>query len=319
VSPTSSSVLSPTWRLLPGIPIGILLLFLTQPAHSDSVFVTAIADTTLIEIVPTNNMGGAWFVNAGTTEKFTRNRALLRFDLADQIPRGATIRRVDFVIEVTGQPNNGFARSSFGLHRALKPWGEGNQVASDPLHPGLGAPATTNEATWLDRFAFTTNRWTIPGGAFGNDYSPLVSAEEQIYGVGDSPYTFASTPALVADVQTWLDDPTTNFGWILMSQVEQTNFTARRFASREDAGRAPYLVIEYAPPRIDLVTVTNGQFNLTFAAQANQAYTVEFRAGFSASDNWSILTNLAAPPTATNTIVSDCIANGRRFYRLRLP
>src|SRR5206468_3825148 len=112
--------------------------------------------------------------------------------------------------------------------------------------------------------------WTIPGGAATNDYSPEASAEAAIYGVGDSPYTFASSPALVADVQGWLDDPAANFGWMLICQAEQFNYTARRFGSREDLGNAPYLVVEYEPPQIDLVTIANGQLNLSFVAQANQ-------------------------------------------------
>ena len=139
------------------------------------------------------------------------------------------------------------------------------------------------------------------------------------YGPGDSPYTFASMPALVADVQAWLDDPATNFGWMLMCETEEANFTARRFASREDTARAPYVLIEYAPPKFDRVAATNGQLNLFFTAQANQAYTVEFRTGLTSSDNWSTLTNLAASPATTNLVVSDPLIGAQRFFRLRRP
>jgi hypothetical protein len=288
--------------------------------RAESVSLTSAADTTLIETEPGNNLGGAVIVNSGTTQNFTRNRGLFRFDFTGRIPPGSRITKADFVVEVTGQPKEEQRSSSFGLHRVLKPWGEGDKTSPDPIHPGLGAPATAGDATWNYRFAFTTNTWTIPGGAASNDYLPELSAEAFVYGLGDSPYTFVSTPRLVADVQAWVDDPATNFGWMLICQSEETNFTARRFASREDAGREPFLVIEYTPPpRIDFITVTNEKVNLAFTALASQAYAVEFRPSFFASDHWSTLTNFPAQLFATNLTVTDPITEGRRFYRLRLP
>ncbi len=287
--------------------------------RSESVTLRSVADTTLIETEPGNNLGGAAIVDSGTTQNFTRNRGLFRFDFTGQIPPGSRITKADFVVVVTGQPKEEQNASSFGLHRVLKPWGEGDKTSPDPIHPGLGAAATAGEATWTHRFAFTTNLWAVPGGAATNDYVPEPSAESFVYGLGDSPYTFVSTPRLVADVQAWVDDPATNFGWMLICQSEEVNFTARRFASREDAGREPNLVIEYVPPRIDLPAVSNGQFAFAFAAQSNQSYTVEFLPSLSQSNNWSTLTNFAAQAAATNFIVFDPITDRQRFYRLRLP
>src|SRR5438094_242084 len=142
---------------------------------AESIVLTPVADTTLIETAPDNNLGGALIVNAGTTQNYTRNRGLFRFEVAGLIPRGSRITKVDFVLEVTGEPKDGFSPSSFGLHRVLKPWGEGDKRSPEPAHPGQGAPATTNEATWNFRFAFTPNSWTIPGGAATNDYSSNLS------------------------------------------------------------------------------------------------------------------------------------------------
>jgi hypothetical protein len=279
-----------------------------------------VADTTLVESSPDNNLGGAQIVNAGTTQNFTRNRGLFRFDLTSQIPRGSVVTNVDFVVEVTGEPKDGFTPSPFGLHRVLKSWGEGDKFSPDPIHPGQGAPATAGEATWNHRFAFTSNTWTIPGGAATNDYAADISAETIVYGIGDSPYTFFSTPALVADMQAWVDDPATNFGWMVVCESEDINFTARRFASHEDTGFEPYLVVEYTPPPgIDSITVTNGGLALDFTAQANQTYDVQYRDSLAASSAWSTLTNFAAQPTATNIEFFDSITNAQRFYRLRLP
>lgn len=275
------------------------------------------ADTTLIEVAPSNNLGGMAFVNAGTTQNFTRNRGLFRFDFTDKIPAGARVSNVEFMIEVVGKPVDGFAPAVFGLHRLLKPWGEGDKLG-DSLHPGFGSPATFGEATWTDRFAFTTNNWTQPGGEVGSDYVAAASSEATIYSLDDSPYTFTSTPALVADVQTWINTAAENFGWILVCQAEASDFTARRFGSREDPVRPPLLRVEFVPPqRIENASVSGQTFNLQFTARSGQAYAVEFRDEF--TNSWTTLTNIPAPPAATDITVTDPISGSQRFYRLRLP
>jgi hypothetical protein len=59
---------------------------------------------------------------------------------------------------------------------------------------------------------------------------------------------------LVADVQLWLDQPGSNFGWMLLCQSEGTAFSARRFGSRENPFTTPALAIEFLlPPRIETI------------------------------------------------------------------
>jgi hypothetical protein len=211
---------------------------------ADTVTVTAAADATLIEVSPNNSSGGAEFFNAGTTQNVTRNRALIRFDVSSQLPQGALITGVSLQLDVVRQPVDGFEASPFSIHRVLRPWGEGTTVPND--NPGgLGGPAAPGDATWSDRFAFD-QPWAAPGGEADIDYLSLSSGAIIMYGTLDSPYAFESTSESVADVQLWLDDPNSNFGWMLMTDFEDTAFTARRFASREDPlGRGPRLTIEY--------------------------------------------------------------------------
>jgi hypothetical protein len=54
---------------------------------------------------------------------------------------------------------------------------------------------------------------------------------------------------MVADVQGWLDDPSSNFGWLLVGN-EGENGTAKRFDSKENpvAERSPSLTIEFTLP-----------------------------------------------------------------------
>jgi hypothetical protein len=196
-------------------------------------------------------------------------------------------------------------------------WGEGNKTTpTNSPNAGTGSPATTNEANWYYRLAYTTNLWTLPGGAATNDYSPIASSSQTIYGLADSPYTFGSTPALVTDVQFWLDQPQYNFGWMLLCESENTDFSARRFGSREDSNFPPELQIEYLiAPLIDRAERSGDQFNLFFTAQPAQTYEVEF-CGSLDTHQWQTLANVGSFAEVTRVLVVDPISSAQRFYRL---
>jgi hypothetical protein len=54
---------------------------------------------------------------------------------------------------------------------------------------------------------------------------------------------------MTADVQIWLDNPTQNFGWILIGNEVDAN-SSKRFETRETADPLlrPSLTIKYVPP-----------------------------------------------------------------------
>ncbi len=278
----------------------------------------SVADTTLSENFPSNNFGKLTFVNAGMTQNFTRNRGLFRFDIAAAIPPNSVITSVTLTLEVTHQPSAGYAFADFSLHRVLQPWGEGSGISStNSSGTGEGSPATTNEATWLYRFAFTTNVWSAPGAGATNDYIPAASASQTIYGTDNSPYTFGSSAQMAADVQSWLVHPAENFGWILICDDNVDNFTARRFASREDPNSPPQLSVRYlTPPELRSVMMETNQIKFCFTGFLDQYYVVEF-SDAPESNSWQVLTNIGGPPVGTSTTVADPILSPRRFYRLR--
>jgi hypothetical protein len=82
--------------------------------------------------------------------------------------------------------------------------------------------------------------WTNQGG----DWAGIPSASTDVTDVGF--YGWGSTAAMVADVQGWLDNPSSNFGWILRGNESITG-TAKRFDSDEfaTAPNRPVLFIEY--------------------------------------------------------------------------
>ena len=298
--------------------LGLLALSKIHGVFAATVVLQPVADTTLIEAAPTNNLGGSTFVNAGTSGIGTRNRGLYKFDFSS-IPPYSKIKSAAVTLEVLYEPNAGGVSSMFGLYRLLKSWGEGDKITIHMVDSsGFGLPATTNEATWNSRFAFTTNNWTSPGAS--NDFATVISSSTQVYGTADFPY-FGSTPQMVADVQIWVNDSSSNFGWLLKTESESTLKTARGFGSREFAGEdtnsPPKLQVEFiAPPTLFNPQITNGQFSFSFLAEANEAYKVEFINAFASTNSWLTVTNINAPMLATNISVSDPISSSTRFYRV---
>lgn len=207
--------------------------------RADSVSLAPSADTTLFGKFPGNNLGATDSIVSGAVGSGQNSRGLLKFDIAGAIPGGATINSATLTLTVTKIPF-GSVGSTFDLRSVLVNWGEGTKGFS------TGQPAGAGEATWNAPLTSVTG-WSTgtPGGAIGSDFSSTVSAAQAIGGFGS--YTFTSTPALVGDVQSWLNNPANNFGWALISESEGTLKTAHRFGSSENAFAAPSLQVNFTP------------------------------------------------------------------------
>lgn len=214
-----------------------------QIGRCETVELKSVADTTLIQTAPNNNHGATTFFNAGTTGMGTLNRGLIRFDLAGVIPTDAVIQSAYLNLTVVFVPAAQLELALFGIHRVLAPWGEGDKVPESANSPGLGAPATGHEATWNNRFHDTQESWSVPGGQSGVDFVSNASSVEFIETEGT--YRFDTTPRLNNDVQGWVANPQSNFGWMLVTFSEDVRYTARRFGSREDPDYAPTLTVTY--------------------------------------------------------------------------
>jgi len=75
-------------------------------ARADVVVPTPAADTTLSETSPDNNSGANANFGAGGSGRLTRNRALLRFDLAGQLPPTAIVLSVTLSLTVVNVPGD---------------------------------------------------------------------------------------------------------------------------------------------------------------------------------------------------------------------
>ena len=95
------------------------------------------------------------------------------------------------------------------LSKMLSDWGEGASNAGNP--GGAGIQAQPGDATWLHTF-YNTSFWTSPGG----DFSATSSATTAV-SVNGTTYLWSSTQ-LLADVQSWVSGPASNFGWAILGQ-----------------------------------------------------------------------------------------------------
>ncbi|MEE4270236.1 MAG: DNRLRE domain-containing protein [Thermoanaerobaculales bacterium] len=230
---------TPTRDLGAGLPAGWNL------TSTEVVTLEPAADVTLYEEDDSTANGSGSYLFTGATESqngAAQRRALLLFDIESAIPVGATI--TDAVLELT------VSRTISGdqtveLRRVTESWGEG---PSDPSgQEGRGAAAEDGDATWAHR-AFPSNLW----GSLGGSFESTASGSASVGGAGRS--TFSSTAGMVADVQSWLDDPMGNFGWALVMPSPATG-SAKRFNSRENASAStrPVLTITYegSAPTLD--------------------------------------------------------------------
>jgi len=206
--------------------------FVASLANAAIINITPSKDNTLYQYDPadgdTSNALGLHFF-AGETAMGELRRGVFAFDIAGHIPAGSTILAVTLSLNMSRTALDD--PRTIELHKLLADWGEGTSIA--PGEEGDGAPATPNDATWRHRF-FDTIFWTNQGG----DFSATVSASQSVGAIGQ--YTWSSAQ-MIADVQSWLDDPGSNFGWLVLGD-ESTFLTSKRFDTRESAS-PPVLTI----------------------------------------------------------------------------
>jgi hypothetical protein len=251
--------------MMRGNPYILILLALAAcapVAQAASKTIGASKDNSIFEDAPDNSAGGSAGIFVGTTAFGSPRRGLMAFDVAGNVPSGATITSVELTLYL-GMAAGG-VNKPVGLHRLTKDWGEG--TAGDTLptvrNAGAGFVASLGDATWNANFLGAA-LWSSPGAA--GDFDAAADSTTLIGDAVDTRFTWLSTPGLVSDVQSWLDNPATNFGWALVNADEVNVATARAFYSREatvDAGgdpmdpaRRPALTISYVPEPTSVVLV----------------------------------------------------------------
>jgi hypothetical protein len=184
-----------------------------------------------------NGQGSEIFVGkTGINDGFHLRRGLIAFDIASAIPAGSIVSDVTLSLYAT-RTSPGGGTLTFRLHLLELNWGEAGSAGG-----GAGSPAQVGDATWLYNF-YDTTTWEDPGG----DFRAIPSASTSVSTANQSYLWDAGT--MVADVQGWVDNPNSNFGWIILG-AEAVDQSAKAFASGEhfEVQKRPTLTITYTIP-----------------------------------------------------------------------
>jgi hypothetical protein len=266
-----------------------------------------VADTSLHEQVPENNLGRSPTILAGTTAQGNRTRALLRFDPLAGLPPRAIVRSARLELVLTANASGGAGSLGIRIHRMGSSWVEGSKTGNS------GEPAAPGEPTWKWSSSPGT-AWGNPGASPGADYAASTSATGSVAGLG----TWSWEGGLADDVRLWLTNATSNQGWILIADPEGVARTTRRFASREDQEHAPSLVIDCDLPaeeiRLPMPRWSQGQLMLTLPLAAGRSHVLEYTDAIG-TGNWTSWVVLPSEPLEWNREFPVAVEGSGRFYR----
>jgi hypothetical protein len=225
-------------RRVAGFACAIMATAAIDGAIAEFALLRPLKDATLVEDPAgafANGSGPGIFSGRINAASRSIRRSLVAFDVAAVVPPGSTVTGARLRLNLSSTSGGA---TWVGIHRLLADWGEGPSLSGG----GGGAPATEGDATWIHRF-HDDQFWALPGG----DFDPVPRAAAIVDQAG--PYLWEATPEMTADIQTWLDHPGSNFGWILLGDETRPQ-TVKRFDSREhpEAALRPLLEIDFVPP-----------------------------------------------------------------------
>ncbi|MHA2282672.1 MAG: DNRLRE domain-containing protein [Promethearchaeota archaeon] len=213
-------------------------------------------DTKLKANSPTTNFGSATTVELdGSPDE----SGLLYWDVSS-IPVGSTVQSVDITVNITNS-----AGATYEIYDLKRAWVE-------------------DEATW--NISASGQRWEVPGANGASDRGS--TAFGAITGqVGSA--TFSLNAAGVAAVQSWVNDPSSNHGFIFQDYINHTNgldFSSREAATVADRPELEVTYINSGQPllSIDDVTVLEGAsgmtvdavFTVTLSPSSSESVTVDY-------------------------------------------
>ena len=270
------------------------LLFITESSYSITDTLNANKDNTLYENdfgLLSNGKGQYMF--AGTTAGVQIRRGIISFGVNDFIPPGAVITDVKLVMHMSKTIS---LSKRVKLYRVTKNWGEGNSDAFG--EEGGGAAADSSDATWIHNF-YNTDNWSSPGG----DYSAVESGQANVYAMGF--YTWTD-PQMIADVQNWVNNVSSDYGWIMIGD-ESELATAKRFDTKENPNPSvrPKLIVTYTFNNVALKmkALTEGLVGIgsivpdTFKVYLRNSFSpysvVDSTKSYNNYDSWYVFNNAA--------------------------
>jgi len=231
--------LPPTFRLPLRVALTLACLFSGQNAWAveQTVFLEPSKDTSIFEGLDASSGQGVLFTGrVGSKSNETRRRALMAFDVVNQLPPDAVILRATLHLSVSSVRLPKAKPTT--IHRMLADWGEGSSHAIN----GQGDTPTAGDATWTTRVVGSDplELWANPGG----DFVPEASGETVV--ALEDVYPIQSTQ-VARDVQDWVDGVVPEYGWMIRGD-ESTTVTSAHLYSRESSVSRSQLEITYRTP-----------------------------------------------------------------------
>jgi len=191
--------------------------------------------------IPDSN-GGGLEISAGYTggNRGQVQRGLIRFDLqAEALPTHVIIQGVSLELFVSDVPKRAKRANPFWLVAIAgldQPWGEADSLGGaaekgdatwyhtqfNPDNPGTASSHLEASGDLKPFAASAPGFWPEKEGYLGHERltaSEPFPAPGLAFSVGtDVGFVTWSLPQMVADVQRWADDPSTNFGWMIVGE-----------------------------------------------------------------------------------------------------
>ncbi len=228
--------------------------------------------STIFENQPTHSIGKGPAAFVGGDASGSPRRGMIDFNLAANIPAGATITDVQLTVFLAGVAATDTTPREIDLYRITADWAHGPTGLGVTQIDGTdqGFPAIAPSPTWFDRRYQQSQPWASPGG----DFAAGVSAASLIGQAIGSAYSWSSSQ-MVADAQAMLDAPSTNQGWELLNAHEWSANTYRIFYTQawDDTALRPQLQVSYvlaAVPEPATAGLLIGGLLLVAARRRNQ-------------------------------------------------
>lgn len=228
-----------------------------ESVSADQMNLPAVQDATLLggSDATTNQSLADPGLFVGTDGQDNPKRGLIEFNVAQALPPGAVVTAVQLQLTVgqvagSGGGSGGGSGSAetISLFDESQAWGQPTNVAGATSFGGTGHGGTpkTGDATWNYAF-YNATPWTTAGGDWTSSLTDIADASV----TGTLTSFDWSSPAMVTDVQNWLNNPASNFGWIIKNANETTATDFRAFWSAQGAAAnnnpaiAPDLTVTY--------------------------------------------------------------------------
>ena len=225
----------PLHRALPRLVAILILLAIPRPSRSDEITLPAVQDNVIYSESNLSYGAGTCLQVGRPTISTERQplirRSLLRFDLS-AIPPGSRIvsARLNLFRFLPGGPGD-----RLYLHRLNQDWGEGDEGAGDECTARpkqWGRPPTEMASTWNYRFFGAKTVWSTESGAplRGGNFETAFSDSGSF--PGWMQVVVLEGSGITRDVTGWVEDRSSNHGWIMRGDETQGG-TGARYASRQ--------------------------------------------------------------------------------------